>query len=368
MRRYTSTVTLLALSLAFAGCSALAPPLGTSSSALTTSGIPPLTAMEGDGMTLNGLSPGALRASGVRWGELASMSLSSKPFQAMLSDPATRDLLTDVVRCATQRGQRIGDGSPAAGVFGRFGLDQSGGVDWVNKPLAGDLKGQRWASACLIAVLNGLGETVPIRLTGNHEKFHEFPLTEVTRLFAVDEISVFGNVFDTSGAGKHLFVCSEKGMESSCNASAYMQYRICGKPGSPCGVEVLGSCDAVCPASAPGARSNCKGTDGQVYEQVITVKLEKTGFMSNLAGVDPQTRQAMCPGMPLASCGADTACPAGTVCEPGRGCRPELCGVDEECRGAKSGPVCIPDQRLCGCASDSQCGAGRTCVSGGCRP
>ena len=118
---------------------------------------------------------------------------------------------------------------------------------WEDRALT--IEEERWVSACLYALTNKFGKTIPVSLRAKHPKLDTGTLSEEERrLFTLHEGGFFGNFFAEHPTA---YVCIGDGMIENSEAPV-LRDRVCampaaapgpnGRPISECGFLVTGSC------------------------------------------------------------------------------------------------------------------------------
>ncbi|WP_437319132.1 hypothetical protein [Sorangium sp. So ce385] len=206
--------------------------------------------------TKNALKASALTTDRVATGELTGNPLTTDAIAGSsdvlnaLRDPLAREFLKYAVGCALPAGQSVEvslDGETH--VFeGDVGLSP----EWGRAHGHCNARCQGWVSACMLARVNHLGESLPISMRGQNKALELEPAEQES--FPHREGAYFGDLF----APQQLrFACRSPG--------STLIRRVCGGTGADaegCVVEVLGECDDHCglPAS-DGSFRNCSGGD-----------------------------------------------------------------------------------------------------------
>ncbi|WP_437572493.1 hypothetical protein [Sorangium sp. So ce542] len=220
--------------------------------------------------TRNAFTKNALRASALTTDRGATGELTGNPLTTdaiagsgdvlnALRDPLAREFLKYAVGCALPAGQSVEvslDGETH--VFeGDVGLSP----EWGRAHGHCNARCQGWVSACMLARVNHLGESLPISMRGQNKAL-ELELAERDS-FPHREGAYFGDLF----APEQLrFACRSPG--------STLITRVCGGTGADAGgciVEVLGECDDHCgdPAS-DGSFRNCSGA-GHTVPTTVTI-------------------------------------------------------------------------------------------------
>ncbi|WP_437280642.1 hypothetical protein WME90_08800 [Sorangium sp. So ce375] len=184
---------------------------------------------------------------------------SSSDVMSALRDPLAREFLMYVAGCALPAGQSVKfsvDGE-AYTFEGSIGLASEWGRDHGKC----NAHCQGWISACMLARINHVGESMPISMRGKHKAL-DSDQAERER-FPNREAAYFGDLF----APEQLrFACKSPG--------STLISRVCGGTGvdtQGCIVDVLGECDDFCGAPASdGSFPNCVG-GGHTTPTTVTV-------------------------------------------------------------------------------------------------
>ncbi|MEZ4475032.1 MAG: hypothetical protein R3F60_30420 [bacterium] len=291
--------------------------------------------------------------------------------ETLAEDPGLVHLLTNLVECALPVGSQVEAGEQ---VFeGSFGL----AGEWADGPC--DETCQRWVSACILARTNAYGLPVRIYLDGPNPHLQTL-VTPDRQGFTVREAAFFGNVFQTPA---RRFACRGDGDDPLA-----LTWRVCGRPGSRCGSEVLGACGPVdgetgeavprpvCTLAPDGTYHDCReGPDGPVHAEVLTLFMRPTSFGGALqAGCGtppPSTPAPRAPGAVGSPCLHSAACAEGLFCDVsyvGQGVCTRACGdaeVEDEAVCVEPGSTCLraPIGAFCtrACGDGTPCGAGQMC-------
>lgn len=207
--------------------------------------------------TRNAFTRNALTASALTRDRRATAALTGSPLtssalaksrevMSALRDPLAREFLTYAASCALPEGQSVQVTlNGETHVFeGELGL----APEWGRAHGQCNARCQGWVSACMLARVNYLGESVPLSMRGNHKALESRP--EERAAFPHREAAYFGDLF----APEQLrFACKSPG--------STLIRRVCGGTGEDtdgCIVDVLGDCDDLCgkPAS-DGSFRNC---------------------------------------------------------------------------------------------------------------
>jgi hypothetical protein len=218
--------------------------------------------------TKNAFTKNALTASALTRNRLATEALTGGPLTSSalarsgevmraLRDPLAREFLTYAAGCALPEGRSVQvtlDGETH--VFeGELGL----APEWGRAHGQCNARCQGWVSACMLARVNHLGESVPLSMRGKNRALESRP--EERKAFPHREAAYFGDLF----APEQLrFACKSPG--------STLIRRVCGGTGEDtdgCIVDVLGDCDDLCGAPAPdGSFSNCAVGDRTIRTTV----------------------------------------------------------------------------------------------------
>ncbi|WP_437969559.1 hypothetical protein WMF04_09760 [Sorangium sp. So ce260] len=220
--------------------------------------------------TKNAFTKNALKASALTTDRLATEALTGNPLTSAaiagspdvlsaLRDPMAREFLTYVAGCALPEGESVEvslDGETY--VFeGDVGLSP----EWGRAHGQCNARCQGWVSACMLARVNHLGESLPISMRGQNNALDLGP--DERESFPHREGAYFGDLF----APEQLrFACRSPG--------STLIRRVCGGTGvdtPDCIVDVLGECDEVCgPLESDGSFRNCVG-GGHTIPTTVTI-------------------------------------------------------------------------------------------------
>ncbi|WP_433934688.1 hypothetical protein AB3662_08755 [Sorangium cellulosum] len=223
-----------------------------------------------EAFTKNAFTKNALKASALTTDRLATEALTGNPLTndgiagsshvlSALRDPLAREFLTYVAGCALPAGQAVRvslDGQEH--VFkGDVGL----APEWGRAHGKCNARCQGWVSACMLARVNYLGESIPISMRGKNKALEAD--AEERESFPHREGAYFGDVF----APEPLrFACRSPG--------STLIARVCGGTGvdvSGCIIDVLGECDDLCGRpTADGSFPNCVG-GGHTIPTTVTI-------------------------------------------------------------------------------------------------
>ena len=167
-----------------------------------------------------------------------------------LGDPGYRELLKSVVQCALAEGTQVDvtvDGNDYA-FQGAFGL----APQWGQPHGSCGSSCQAWVSACVIARLDYLGQPTDISMRGPHRGLTT--TAEEQAAYSDREATYWGNIF---ASPQILRACLSPGKSQIP--------RVCGPSIEGCGVDVIGSCDAVCAGVRDdGSFVRCGGANGGI--------------------------------------------------------------------------------------------------------
>jgi hypothetical protein len=196
-------------------------------------------------LTANSLTANSLTANSLTANSLTANSLTANSLTAAaLTDAKAREVLTYIVGCALPAGAHfdLTIASTTYGYDGQLGLAPHWGVVGASC----DLKCMTSVSACVLARLNYLGQTVPISVRGSNPALTETP-SELTGYKKIDG-AYYGNIFKVP---QIRYACLPPGLTSLT--------RVCGPSLIGCVVDVLGSCNQVCDAiQSDGSYPNCR--------------------------------------------------------------------------------------------------------------
>ncbi|WP_437534191.1 hypothetical protein WME79_08835 [Sorangium sp. So ce726] len=221
-------------------------------------------------MTHNAFTTNALKASALTTDRLATDALTGNPLtseaiasssnvMSALRDPLAREFLKYVVGCALPDGQSVQvsmDGET-------YGFDGSIGLspEWGRDHGQCNARCQGWLSACILARINYLGESVPLSMRGKHKALDADQAEQ--EAFPQREGAYFGDLFAPE---QRRFACKSPG--------STLISRVCGGTGvdtQGCIVDVLGDCDDVCGApTSDGSFPNCVG-GGHTTPTTVTI-------------------------------------------------------------------------------------------------
>lgn len=187
-----------------------------------------------------------------------------------------RKLLGYIAGCALPTGISIADPVSGESFQGGVGL----APEWSVKPLASE-SSQRWVTACLVQVLNGLGTHVTVRLSGNAPALivDAAVAAQDAVIFNVHDATMFGNLFLQEGAS--AYACTDASLINGCalTVSVSMLQRICGL--SPtCGIKLLGPCTSSCSISADSLGKTCIDGSKKSYPESISSSVQGTLALS----------------------------------------------------------------------------------------
>lgn len=209
--------------------------------------------------TKNAFTKNALTASALTTDRLATGALTGNPLtsaaiassrdvMSALRDPLAREFLTYAAGCALPAGQSVEvslDGETH--VFeGDIGLSP----EWGRAHGHCNARCQGWVSACMLARVNHLGQSLPISMRGQNKALDSDSAERGA--FPHREGAYFGDLF---AAEQLRFACRSPG--------STLIRRVCGGTGvdtQDCIVDVLGGCDEHCGSPASdGSFRNCAG-------------------------------------------------------------------------------------------------------------
>ncbi|WP_437782984.1 hypothetical protein [Sorangium sp. So ce1097] len=220
--------------------------------------------------TRNAFTRNALKANALTTDRLATGALTGNPLtnegvarssdvMSALRDPLAREFLTYVAGCALPAGQSVQvslDGEPH-----EFNGDIGLAPEWGRAHGHCNANCQGWVSACMLARVNHLGESLPISMRGKNEALDVEPGEQES--FPHREGAYFGDLF----APEPLrFACKSPG--------STLISRVCGGTGvdaSGCIIDVLGDCDDLCgKPKSDGIFPNCRG-GGRTIPATVTI-------------------------------------------------------------------------------------------------
>ncbi|WP_437735864.1 hypothetical protein [Sorangium sp. So ce1335] len=213
-----------------------------------------------DALTANALTTDRLATEAFTGGPLTNEGIArSSDVMSALRDPLAREFLTYVAGCALPAGQSVQvslDGETH--VFdGDIGL----APEWGRAHGHCNAHCQGWVSACMLARVNYLGESLPISMRGKNKALDAD--TAEQESFPHREGAYFGDLF----APEPLrFACRSPG--------STLISRVCGGTGveaSGCIIDVLGDCDDLCgKPTSDGIFPNCRG-GGRTIPTTVTI-------------------------------------------------------------------------------------------------
>ncbi|WP_441288177.1 hypothetical protein ACSRUE_40255 [Sorangium sp. KYC3313] len=184
---------------------------------------------------------------------------SSSDVMRALRDPLAREFLTYVASCALPEGQSVQvslDGETYT-FGGSIGLSP----EWGRAHGQCNARCQGWLSACMLARINHVGESVPLSMRGKHKALDSDQAEQ--EAFPRREAAYFGDLFAPE---QRRFACKSPG--------STLISRVCGGTGvdtQGCIVDVLGDCDDICGApTSDGSFPNCVG-GGHTTPTTVTV-------------------------------------------------------------------------------------------------
>jgi hypothetical protein len=199
------------------------------------------TALVNNVLTGSAPTASALTGNPLTAGALTSNALTAL---ALWVDPAARLLLGYVVGCALPAGAHldIALGGETYAYDGQLGLAPA----WGQPGGRCDATCQGWVSACVLARVNYLGQTVPLSVRGGLAQLASSAAER--QQYPDREATYYGNVF-VSPQVRHA--CLSPG--------AAGDPRVCGPSLTGCVVGVVGACDAACdPVAADGSYPDCR--------------------------------------------------------------------------------------------------------------
>ncbi|MBK6923026.1 MAG: hypothetical protein IPH07_36905 [Deltaproteobacteria bacterium] len=210
-------------------------------------------------LTANVITSNILLANGLLGTSLPAAQLTGGAIEdavgpEALADDEVRRAVSYAVGCALGPEQSIEIAS--AGIPLRFDGAIGLAPQWAEDGGVCGEACQGWVSACLIARTNFLGQSREISLLGDHPQL--VATEEEADAFDVEEATYFGRLF---GPDKTMYACLPDGASGP--------ERTCGDDPSTCAITVLGACSDVCDAAG------CRGDDGRVYAERITVNLDE---------------------------------------------------------------------------------------------
>lgn len=191
---------------------------------------------------------------------LTSEAIAREPvLMSALRDPLSREFMAYAVSCALPEGASVSvsiDGE-RHDFEGQLGLADRWGKR--NGHCNADCKG--WVSACMLARVNHLGETVPLSMRAKDKALSSG--AEERSAFPSREGAYYGDVF---ARPQLRFACTSPG--------STLIRRVCGGTGEDtegCVVDVLGGCDKLCSNEAKdGSFRSCKG-GGRTIPAAVTI-------------------------------------------------------------------------------------------------
>ncbi|WP_437309034.1 hypothetical protein [Sorangium sp. So ce388] len=220
--------------------------------------------------TRNAFTKNALKANALTTDRLATAALTGNPLtsdtlarspevMSALRDPLAREFLTYAAGCGLPAEQSVE--VSIDGVTHVFNGDIGLSPEWGRAHGQCNARCQGWISACMLARINYLGESLPISMRGKNKALDLDP--EERETFPNREGAYFGDLF---AAEQVRFACRSPG--------STLIRRVCGGTGvdtEGCIVDVLGECDDVCgrPAS-DGSFPNCVG-GGHTIPTTVTI-------------------------------------------------------------------------------------------------
>lgn len=191
---------------------------------------------------------------------LTSEAIASEPaLMSALRDPLAREFLSYAVSCALPASESVSvsvDGKQYD-LRGQLGLASRWGAR--NGHCNADCRG--WVSACMLARVNHLGESVPLSMRAKDKALSSDTAERSTYLRR--EGAYYGDVF---ARPQLRFACTSPG--------STLIGRVCGGTGDDtegCVVDVLGDCDNVCKHVAKdGSFQSCKG-NGRTIPAAVTI-------------------------------------------------------------------------------------------------
>jgi hypothetical protein len=216
------------------------------SNGLTTNGLTT------NGLTTNGLTTNGLTTNGLTTNGLTTNGLVS----SALTDPNARELLKHLVKCALPAGEHV-DITVQGQHYsypGQLGL----APEWGEEGGSCGASCKQWVSACVLASVNYLGESLTISVRGENPGLvtsHDERAAYTNR-----EATYFGNIF------------SVPQLRYACLSPSKTQIpRVCGPSIQGCVVDVVGSCEDVCghvrsDGSFPDCWSHAGGDDDDGHE------------------------------------------------------------------------------------------------------
>lgn len=188
----------------------------------------------------------------------------------LLATPGGQSVLAHTLRCALPAGASI-PGPAGVPFTGSIGL----APDWQTRGLTPTE--QRWMTACLLQLLNGLAASVALMLEGSHPALDPRP-GEDRADYVISDVTVFGNLFTPTPAA---YVCVDPMIELHCDGIGWSNYtllRLCGLSPS-CGITPLTLCPLYCTRDANGDPA-CALPLGPDYPEAISSKVTETSFIS----------------------------------------------------------------------------------------
>ncbi len=228
-------------------------------------------ALNNNALNNNALNNNALNNNALNNNALNNNALNNNALvQAALTDSNARQVFKYIVSCALPGGKSVSvnvDGTTYT-YNGALGL----APEWGNEDGVCDQSCQEWVSACVLARVNYLGETVQISLRGDHPglavSYQEM------NAFTKREATYYGNIFTADKSDRHACL----------PFPAVKLPRVCGPSLDDCVVDVIHWCEQACDSPTwTGAFRNCgdqtrvdgsfpEGTDR--YKASITIYLK----------------------------------------------------------------------------------------------
>jgi hypothetical protein len=191
---------------------------------------------------------------------LTSEAIAREPvLMHALRDPRSREFLSYAVSCALPGNKSVSlslDGERYE-LRGQLGLASRWGAP--SGHCNADCRG--WVSACMLARVNHLGESVPLSMRAKDKALSSDAAEQLA--YPSREGAYYGDVF---AQPQLRFACTSPG--------STLIRRVCGGTGDDtegCVVDVLGDCDDLCSREAPdGSFRSCKGK-GRTIPAAVTI-------------------------------------------------------------------------------------------------
>jgi len=226
----------------------------------------PTCALTNNGLPANTLTRTSLNP--LSWSTLTLNGLNLELASNTTNTTIVKEIMPFLVSCAlnaTSTWTSIFEDGLSVQWAGELGLAPGLASNFMNQ------QEQGWVSGCLLARVNYFGKHIELSLRNTPEIIIDDSI-ELTD-YPVFEGAFFGNLFSNDAFLN--YACQGEPEAQALLESPDRKWRICTDSDNPCNMIVLGSCNDVCQNYTVNAGySNCVA-EGQTYNQIINVFLQK---------------------------------------------------------------------------------------------